>query len=72
MIYLVDTNVLLRITQSDDSRHQIAQDAGQKLEVEGHQLTRCKPYFCFSTRSHSLTNVSTSLPVSSASFRMNS
>ena len=38
MIYLVDTNVLLRITQSDDSRHQIAQDAVQKLEVEGHQL----------------------------------
>ena len=38
MIYLVDTNVLLRITNSNDVRFQIAQDAVYKLRVEGHQL----------------------------------
>ncbi len=38
MIYLVDTNVLLRITRNVDPLHQIAQNAVGKLEVEGHEL----------------------------------
>lgn len=38
MIYLIDTNVLLRITNSIDSRYQIAQDAVHKLKIKGHQL----------------------------------
>ena len=38
MIYLVDTNVLLRFSRHDDPRYQIVQDAVHKLEVEGHQL----------------------------------
>ena len=38
MIYLVDTNVLLRFSRHDDLHHQIVQDAVHKLEAEGHQL----------------------------------
>ena len=38
MIYLVDTNVLLRFSRHDDPRYQIVQDAMHKLEAEGHQL----------------------------------
>lgn len=38
MIYLIDTNVLLRITQSNDSRYQITQDAVNRLKAKGHQL----------------------------------
>ena len=38
MIYLVDTNVLLRFSRHDDPRYQIVQDAVQKLKAEGHQL----------------------------------
>ena len=38
MIYLVDTNVLLRFSRHDDLRYQIVQDAVHKLETEGHQL----------------------------------
>ena len=38
MIYLVDTNVLLRFSRHDDPRYQIVQDAVHKLEAEGHQL----------------------------------
>ena len=34
MIYLVDTNVLLRITNSNDSRYQITQDAVHTLNVD--------------------------------------
>ncbi len=38
MIYLADTNVLLRFSRPDDSRHHIVQDAVHKLETEGHQF----------------------------------
>ena len=38
MIYLVDTNVLLRFLRHDDPSHQIVQDAVHKLEAGGHQL----------------------------------
>jgi len=38
MIYLVDTNVLLRFSRHDDPRYQIVQKAVYKLETEGHQL----------------------------------
>ncbi|MCY4553334.1 MAG: type II toxin-antitoxin system VapC family toxin [Candidatus Poribacteria bacterium] len=38
MIYLVDTNVLLRIVHRTDVRHSIAQAAVHKLETKGHQL----------------------------------
>ena len=38
MIYLADTNVLLRIVQRTDVRHSIAQAAVHKLETKGHQL----------------------------------
>ena len=38
MIYLVDTNVLLRFLHHDDPSHQIVQDAVRKLEAGGHQL----------------------------------
>ena len=38
MIYLVDTNVLLRFSRHDDPRYQIVQDAVHKLQAEGHQL----------------------------------
>ncbi len=38
MIYLVDTNVLLRFSRHGDPSYQIAQDVVSKLEVEGHQL----------------------------------
>lgn len=38
MIYLVDTNVLLRFLRHDDPSHQIVQDAVRKLEAGGHQL----------------------------------
>ena len=38
MIYLVDTNVLLRFSSHDDPRYQIVQGAVHKLEVEGHEL----------------------------------
>ena len=37
MIYLVDTNVLLRFLRHDDPSHQIVQDAVHKLEAGGHQ-----------------------------------
>lgn len=38
MIYLVDTNVLLRFPRQDDPRYQIVQNAVNKLEVEGHKF----------------------------------
>ena len=38
MIYLVDTNVLLRFLRHDDPSHQIVQDTVHKLEAGGHQL----------------------------------
>ena len=38
MIYLVDTNVLLRIVHRTDVRHSIVQAAVHKLETRGHQL----------------------------------
>lgn len=38
MIYLADTNVLLRIVHRTDVRHSIAQSAVHKLETKGHQL----------------------------------
>ena len=38
MIYLVDTNVLLRFSRHEDPRYQIVQDAVHKLRIEGHQL----------------------------------
>ena len=38
MIYLADTNVLLRFSRHEDPRYQIVQDAVHKLEAEGHQL----------------------------------
>ena len=38
MIYLVDTNVLLRIVHRTDVRHSIAQAAVHKLETKGHHL----------------------------------
>ena len=38
MIYLVDTNVLLRFSRHDDPNYQIAQEAVRKLKAEGHQL----------------------------------
>ena len=38
MIYLVDTNVLLRFLHHDDPSYQIVQDAVRKLEAGGHQL----------------------------------
>ena len=38
MIYLVDTNVLLRFSRPGDPRYKIVWDAVQKLEAEGHQL----------------------------------
>ena len=38
MIYLVDTNVLLRFSRHEDLRYQIVQDAVHKLEAAGHQL----------------------------------
>ena len=38
MIYLVDTNVLLRFSRHSDPNYQIAQNAVNKLKIEGHQL----------------------------------
>ena len=38
MIYLADTNVLLRFSRHENPRYQIVQDAMHKLEAEGHQL----------------------------------
>ncbi len=38
MIYLADTNVLLRFSRHDDPRYQIVQNTVHKLEAEGHQL----------------------------------
>ena len=38
MIYLVDTNILLRFSRHEDPSYQIAQDVVSKLEAEGHQL----------------------------------
>lgn len=38
MIYLADTNVLLRFPRPDAPSYQIVQDAVNKLEVEGHEL----------------------------------
>lgn len=38
MIYLVDTNVLLRFSRHGDPGYHIAQDVVLKLEAEGHQL----------------------------------
>ncbi|MDE0011502.1 MAG: type II toxin-antitoxin system VapC family toxin [Candidatus Poribacteria bacterium] len=38
MIYLVDTNVLLRFSRREDPRYQIVQDAVHKLGTEGQQL----------------------------------
>lgn len=38
MIYLVDTNVLLRFSRHEDPRYQIVQDAVHKLGTEGQQL----------------------------------
>ena len=38
MIYLVDTNVLLRFSRLKDPRYQICREAVHKLETDGHQL----------------------------------
>ena len=38
MIYLVDTNVLLRFSRLKNPRYQISRDAVHKLEADGHQL----------------------------------
>ena len=38
MIYLVDTNVLLRFSSHGDPRYQIVQGAVHKLGVEGHEF----------------------------------
>lgn len=38
MIYLADTNVLLRFSRHDDPRYQIVQDIVHKLGAEAHQL----------------------------------
>lgn len=38
MIYLADTNILLRFSRPEDPRYQIVQNAVHKLEAEGHQL----------------------------------
>ncbi|MDE0086069.1 MAG: type II toxin-antitoxin system VapC family toxin [Candidatus Poribacteria bacterium] len=38
MIYLVDTNVLLRFSRHSDPNYQIAQDAVNKLKIADHQL----------------------------------
>ena len=38
MIYLVDTNILLRFSRHGDPRYQTVQDAVNKLKVDGHQL----------------------------------
>ncbi|MYA98341.1 PIN domain-containing protein [Candidatus Poribacteria bacterium] len=38
MIYLVDTNVLLRFSRHEDPRYQIVQHTVHKLEAEEHQL----------------------------------
>ena len=38
MIYLVDTNVLLRFSRHEDPRYQTVQDAVNKLKVDAHQL----------------------------------
>ena len=38
MIYLVDTNVLLRFSRIEDPRYQVSRDAVHKLEADGHQL----------------------------------
>ena len=38
MIYLVDTNVLLRFSRHEDPSYQMAQDVVSRLEAEGHQL----------------------------------
>ena len=38
MIYLVDTNVLLRFSRHEDPRYQIVQNTVHKLEAEEHQL----------------------------------
>ena len=38
MVYLIDTNVLLRVLHITDPRHPIAQGAVRKLSSDGHQL----------------------------------
>ena len=38
MIYLVDTNVLLRFSRLQNPRYQISREAVHKLEADGHQL----------------------------------
>ncbi len=38
MIYLVDTNVLLRFSRPEDPRYQISRNAVHTLEADGHQL----------------------------------
>ncbi len=38
MIYLLDTNVLLRFTRQDDPNYQTVQGAVHKLEAEGHEF----------------------------------
>ena len=38
MIYLVDTNILLRFSRHEDPRYQIAREAVHTLEANGHQL----------------------------------
>jgi len=38
MIYLADTNVLLRFPRHDAPSYQIVQDAVKKLDVEGHKF----------------------------------
>lgn len=38
MIYLVDTNILLRFSRREDPGYQIAREAVHKLKAGGHQL----------------------------------
>ncbi len=38
MIYLADTNVLLRFSRLENPGYQISRDAVHKLEADGYQL----------------------------------
>ncbi|NES20363.1 MAG: PIN domain-containing protein [Symploca sp. SIO3E6] len=53
-LYLIDTNVLLRFANRQDSRHQIVRTAIRKLKQDGHQLTvasqNCVEFWNVATR----------------------
>ena len=54
MIYLVDTNILLRIMQPTDPSYQTVRTAVRQLEANGHQLhttlQNFAEFWCVSTR----------------------